>query len=205
MVPIRPATDPGAVTAAASALLAGGVIAIPTDTVYGVAALPTVHGATARVFALKGRRADVPLAVLCADPAQALALVDPSALDERVHDLAARFWPGPLTIVALRRRDVALDLGEPPTTIGLRCPDHDFVRDLAAEVGPIATTSANRHGEPTPLTAAEVAAVLGDGLALVVDGGPLDGIASTVVDVTVTPWKILRAGAISATALGVEG
>jgi tRNA threonylcarbamoyl adenosine modification protein (Sua5/YciO/YrdC/YwlC family) len=184
---------------AVRALRAGGVIVLPTDTVYGLAALPGVAGATDRIFALKGRTADVPLAVLCADPDEALALaghVPPAA-----HRLAERFWPGPLTLVLHRRPGLGYALGEPAGTIGVRCPDHPLVQAIGREVGPVAATSANRHGEPTPVTAAEVGAVFGDGVALVVDGGPAGGVASTVVDCTTDPPRVLRAGSLDEAAI----
>jgi L-threonylcarbamoyladenylate synthase len=200
---------PDVVAQAAVALRAGDAVAVPTDTVYGLAALPTVPGATARLFALKGRAADVPVAVLCASADQALALADPAAVTDEVARIADRLWPGPLTLVLPRRAGLDWALGEPAGTIGVRCPDHGLVRALAAEVGPLATTSANRHGEPTPPAAADVAALLGPGVALVVDGGPAAGTPSTVVDATrpateaVTDagtgnaWRILRAGAVT--------
>ena len=141
---------------------------LPTDTVYGLAALPTSKGAVDRIFTLKGRRADVPIAVLCATAAQALELCDPVPGVQRV---AARFWPGPLTLVLPRRAGVGLHLGEPADTIGLRVPDHPLVRAVAEQTGPIAVTSANRHGEPTAATSRAVAASLDGDADLVVDGG----------------------------------
>jgi tRNA threonylcarbamoyl adenosine modification protein (Sua5/YciO/YrdC/YwlC family) len=106
-------------------------------------------------------------------------------------------WPGPLTLV-LRRGGAAAtwDLGGDPATIGVRCPAHPLVRAVAAEVGPVATTSANRHGRPTPATAAEAAASLTAPVAVVVDGGALEGEASTVVDVTGDDWRVLRVGPV---------
>lgn len=181
----------------ASTLLSGEVVVIPTDTVYGLAALPTDADATARLFELKGRQAQTPIAVLCADVEQAMALADPSAT-ATLATLADRWWPGPLTVVARRRAGVGFHLGEPTSTIGLRVPHHDLVRAIAARVGPIAATSANRHGEPTPETAAEVASALGPGVPLIVDAGVLAASASTVVDVTSEPWRVLREGPISA-------
>jgi tRNA threonylcarbamoyl adenosine modification protein (Sua5/YciO/YrdC/YwlC family) len=182
---------------AAAALRAGGVVAVPTDTVYGLAAIPRDPRAMHRLFALKGRSRDVPVAVLCADAEQALALADPASIDERVRRAAERGWPGPLTLVLHRRPGLALHLGEPETTVGVRCPDDPLVRALAAEVGPVATTSANRHGEPTARDAAGVAAAFPTGLALIVDGGPRAGAASTVVDATAWPFRVLRAGALA--------
>lgn len=168
---------------------------LPTDTVYGIAALPIDRSATDKLFALKGRGESVPMAVLCADVEQAMALASP-AVHESLPAVAERFWPGALTMVVPRAAGVDLYLGEPSDTIGLRVPDHGFVRALAREVGPIAATSANKHGDPTPLTAAEAAAsIIGD-VGLVVDGGTLTAVASTVVDATDSPWRVLRAGAV---------
>jgi tRNA threonylcarbamoyl adenosine modification protein (Sua5/YciO/YrdC/YwlC family) len=186
-----------AVSMAAAALREGGVVVLPTDTVYGIAALPFDAAATAALFALKGRASGAPLAVLCADLEQAAALTDPDVAPS-LRTVGDRWWPGPLTVVVRRAPGLALHLGEPAGTIGVRVPDHDFVRALAAAVGPIATTSANHHGEATPPTAmAAAASLLGD-VALVVDGGPLDGVASTVIDATTTPWTVLRKGPLPA-------
>jgi tRNA threonylcarbamoyl adenosine modification protein (Sua5/YciO/YrdC/YwlC family) len=183
------------IDAAADALLAGLAVIIPTDTVYGLAALPSIPGATDRLFALKGRPADVPLAVLVADVEQALAVAED--LPPVARRLADRWWPGPLTLVLRRRTGVALPLGGRDDTVGVRCPDHDLVRALAARVGPLATTSANAHGQPTPVTAAEANAAIGDGAAVVVDGGPCTGTASTVVDCTGERPVVVRAGPVA--------
>src|SRR6266508_1101341 len=100
---------------------AAEAIVIPTDTVYGLAALPGVPGATGRLFALKGRAANVPLAVLCADVEQALALAEDP--DDSVRAVADKHWPGPLTLVLRRRPGLGYDVGAPRDTIGVRCPD----------------------------------------------------------------------------------
>lgn len=187
--------DPGLVDRLVEALLAGEPVVIPTDTVYGVAALPSVPGATARLYALKDRRPDVPLAVLVADVAALDGLA--ATVDDRTAALVAAHWPGPLTVVVRRHPDRAdWDLGGDPGTVGVRCPADPLVRAVAARTGPIATTSANRSGEPTPPTAAEAAASLTGPVAVVADGGTRDGQASTVVDLTVDPWRILRQGAL---------
>jgi len=188
---------------AADALRAGGAVVLPTDTVYGVGALPSVPGATAALFALKDRDRTRPLAVLVADDEQAMALIEPQT--EPVLRLIDRFWPGPLTLVLRRSASAAgYDLGADSSTIGVRCPDHDRVRALAAEVGPTATTSANRHGEPTPPTAREAAAALSGAVEVVLDGGRLDGQASTVVDCTGVVPVVLRAGALPPEAVTTE-
>src|SRR5690606_7282506 len=144
---------------------------------------------------------DVPLAVLCADAAQALDLAAPEAVGALVRRLADRLWPGPLTLVLPRRPGLGYALGEPATTIGVRCPDHRLVRDLAAVTGPLATTSANVHGEPTPATASGVADLFGPGLALVLDGGPCSAPPSTVVAVDPAGWRVLREGPLPAAGL----
>jgi tRNA threonylcarbamoyl adenosine modification protein (Sua5/YciO/YrdC/YwlC family) len=187
---------PDAVTLAIDALRGGEVVALPTDTVYGLAALPTIAAATDRLFALKGRGADTPIAVLCADAAQAFGLAAPDAPTPEVRHIAENLWPGPLTLVLPRRPGLGYELGEPAGTVGVRCPDHALVRAIAAAVGPIATTSANRHGEPTAPTAEGVAAIFGAGLALVLDGGRCEAPPSTVVAVTGAEWKVLREGPI---------
>ena len=179
----------------ADALLAGDAVVVPTDTVYGLAVAASLPGATAAVFAIKGRPGTVPLAVLVDSLDQALELCEPPS--PAVQRLVARWWPGPLTVVLRRRADSVVELGGDGTTVGVRCPDHELVRALARRVGPLATTSANRHGEATPTKASEVAAQLGDGVALVVDGGQIEGVASTVVDGTDPSLPVLRAGPIS--------
>jgi len=190
--------DPGsAVRRAVEVLRGGGVVGLPTDTVYGLAALPTVAGAVGRLFELKGRAVDAPVAVLCADVGQALGLAAGERVSEEVRRMAGRLWPGPITLVLPRRADLGYELGNPPTTVGVRCPDHPVVRAVAAEVGPIATTSANIHRGPTPDTAEGVAALFGDRLPLVLDGGTCAAPPSTVVDTTGPAWRVLREGAVT--------
>jgi L-threonylcarbamoyladenylate synthase len=179
--------EPGALDAAEAALRDGGAVVLPTDTVYGLAALPA-HGDL--LHALKDRPAGMPIAVLVADVEQAAGT---GRLDGAARRLADRFWPGPLTLV-LPGRD-----GGP--TVGVRCPDHEFLRSLAARVGPIPTTSANRHGEPTSATAAAAAASLAGAPALVIDGGECAGVASTVVDTTTPEPTVLREGAVPSAAV----
>ena len=191
--PVVPADDPTAVERAAKALLAGGLVVLPTETVYGLAALASDPVATRALFERKGRDADVPVAVLCADAEQAMALAEGRSL---ATELAEAHWPGPLTMVLPRRPGLGWALGEPTDTIGLRCPDHDLVRALAARVGPLATTSANRHGHPTPASATDAAEQLLGDVDLVLDGGQLSGTPSTVVDLTGGTLRILRQGGV---------
>ena len=184
---------PPSIAAAVQALRDGDVIGVPTDTVYGLAADPWHSGAADRLFVVKGRPRRVELPVLVASVAQALDLA--TSVPDCARRLMARFWPGALTIVLPRREDVTADLGDEDETIGLRCPDHPVPLAVCRVLGPIATTSANRHGSAPVTTASAVAATL-PGVALVLDAGPCDRPASTVVDATGEVPKLLRAGSI---------
>ncbi|MDW3219282.1 MAG: L-threonylcarbamoyladenylate synthase [Acidimicrobiales bacterium] len=177
---------------AVAAMLAGGVVAIPTDTVYGLAAAAEHTGAVEAMFRLKNRPVDVKVAVLVADVDQARQFVDLGAAGEA---LAARFWPGPLTIVAPRHVIGSLAAGD-DETLGVRCPDDAVARTLAERVGPIAATSANLHGDDPPARAADVAELFAD-VDVVIDDGPRPGAASTVVSVVGDSPVVLREGPIS--------
>ena len=190
------ASDEAGVAEAAEVLRAGGVVALPTDTVYGIAVALSTPGGVARLFHVKHRPPDKGIMLLLADAAQApeIGLMTPAATA-----LGAAFWPGGLTVIVPQRPDVALPAaltGGAPT-IGLRVPDHATPRALAAAVGPLPTTSANRSGQPEASNAAEIGAQIGDDIDLILDGGPAHGgPASTVVDCTNERATILRAGAI---------
>lgn len=197
---IGAASDPDAVDQAVALLRAGEVVAIPTDTLYGVAVDPFRAGAVDRLFMVKDRPRGVALAVLIGSPDDLDDLVE-GPVDPVARHWISRFWPGGLTIVVPRRRQLrdaeVLDLGGDPDTIGVRCPDHRLVRELCRRVGPLATTSANRHGEPTPPDAEGVAAALGAGVGLVLDGGICRGEPSTVVAVDdAGEPQVLREGRI---------
>jgi tRNA threonylcarbamoyl adenosine modification protein (Sua5/YciO/YrdC/YwlC family) len=185
----------GSVDDARAALRAGRVVAVPTDTVYGVAA--TLDAASA-LFTVKQRPHDVPLPVLIADVAQLDGIVV-QPLPAPATALISRWWPGPLTVVVDRDPGFTVDLGgagDAERTVGVRLPDAAVVRALCASVGPLAVTSANLHGRPTPVEAAGVAAALGDAVAVVVDGGRCEGLPSTVVRVTAAgAVQVLRRGA----------
>lgn len=184
---------------AAEALRAGGVVLLPTDTVYGLAALTSE--AEEDLFVLKGRPADRSIAVLVADrpAAESLAADVPPPL----ADLMDRHWPGPLTVVLPRPRSPAPQIGGDRETVGVRCPDHPWLRRLLTEVGPLATTSANRHAEQTPTNADEVLVALTPdhesdvGIAVAIDGGPCSGQASTVVTWRNGQLRILRPGPLN--------
>ena len=207
-MPILPALgDPpseASVEAAAQALAAGQIVAIPTDTVYGLAADPFRTGAADRLFALKRRPRDVALPVLVSGLEQTLELTED--LPEVARTLIEAFWPGPLTVVLPRRAALAADLGTDEATIGVRCPNHPVPLALCRLVGPLATTSANIHGQPTAPTAASVLDLFGDAVAIVLDAGPCEGSPSTVVDCTGEEAKLLREGRLRwADVRGVAG
>jgi L-threonylcarbamoyladenylate synthase len=184
-----------AIAVAVKALSGGDIIGVPTDTVYGLAADPFHTGASDRLFRLKGRPRSVELPVLVCTEAQALSLC--TAVPGAARRLMKRYWPGPMTLVLPRRPDLDADLGEEDATIGIRCPAHPVPLAICAQIGPIATTSANRHQEAALTTAEEVAGWLGPELVLVLDAGTCDGIPSTVVDCTGEEPKVLREGRVS--------
>jgi tRNA threonylcarbamoyl adenosine modification protein (Sua5/YciO/YrdC/YwlC family) len=190
-------TRPPEIDDALAALRRGAVVAVPTDTVYGLAVDPTHPGATDALFSIKGRPAGSDLPVLVASIEDADRLAGPAGLGPTSRHLAEVFWPGALTIVVARRSGLGWALGEHVTTIGLRCPDHVLARRLCADIGPLATTSANLHGLPPCTDAAAVHAVFADRIAAIVDGGRCDGAPSTVVDVTGEVPRCLRVGAIA--------
>ena len=190
-------------------LEAGGTVIVPTDTVYGVAAHPEHAAGLDQLFALKDRDRSKAMAVLAADADQALGLFAMEALAGEVAAavtaMASTTWPGGLTVVGPRSdRWRHVELGGDATTIGVRVPDSVVVRTIAARVGPIVTTSANRSGDPTPTDADAAARSLLDDVGLVVDAGPCGGLASTVVDVTVTPFRIVRRGAVDPAILRID-
>lgn len=194
VLPVDPSSpDPGVLAEAAAVLASGHVVGIPTDTVYGVAVDPWRPGATDRLFAAKERPRRVVLPVLVGGLQQAGLLADP--LSPVASRLVERWWPGPLTVVVGARADHGADIGGDGRTVGLRCPDHAVVRALCWRAGPLATTSANRHGEPPTTTAAELVAALPE-VSLVLDAGPCGRPASTVVDASTEPVRLLRAGGL---------
>ncbi len=193
---------PDARAEAVHVLEAGGLVAVPTDTVYGIAVALSTPGGIERLFAAKSRPPDKAIALLLADAEQAAEIGEITAA---AAALAKAFWPGGLTLVVPRRTDrelpAALTGGELAPgaipTVGLRVPGHDAPRALARALGPLPTTSANRSGEPEARDAAEIEALLGDAIDLILDGGAAaGGPASTVVDCTGLTPEIRRAGAI---------
>jgi len=186
--------------AAAAVLRAGGVVVVPTDTVYGLAARPTDTDAVGAVYRIKGRPEGMPLPVLAASEEQVRALG--VAFSDGARGLAARWWPGPLTLA------FAFDPEVPRPSwlagrdeVAVRVPDHDFLRGLLAETGVLVVTSANRHGAPTPRAPDDVASALGPDVGLVVDGGVLHEVPSTLVNVAGPEPVVEREGAIERAAI----
>lgn len=190
--------DDAGLAAAAAVLRGGGLVAVPTETVYGLAARADSAPAVAAIYRAKGRPDFNPLIVHVADLAEAKRL---AVFDAPADRLAARFWPGALTLVLPRRSDAALapavTAGLP--TVALRCPAHSAMQQLLARTGlPLAAPSANRSGGVSPTTAAHVAASLGEAVDLILDGGPSSaGIESTIVALREDgSWQLLRPGPI---------
>jgi L-threonylcarbamoyladenylate synthase len=181
---------------AAAAALAGQPIVFPTDTVYGIGTRPDDPSATARLFEAKQRPRDLELPVLVPSVGSARAI---ASFDDRADALALSFWAGPLTIV-LPRAEASREweLGGDAGTIGVRMPHHPLTLALLERTGPLAVSSANRSGEPTPTTCEELSDVFGETVAVYVcDEGPLGQVASSVVDLTGGLPRMLRTGAVT--------
>jgi len=194
--------DPGApqrdaIDEAARWIRLGAVVAIPTDTLYGLAADPFSADAVARVFAAKGRAAERALPLVAADAAQITRHLGP--LPELAVHLAGRFWPGPLTILMPAARVLARDVSGGTGKVGVRVPADPIARAVCAACGhPVTATSANVTGEPPPATPDDVERTLGERIEFLLDAGPTPGGApSTIVDVTGGEPRLVRAGVIS--------
>jgi L-threonylcarbamoyladenylate synthase len=190
--------DPAVLRAAAEVLRAGGLVAFPTETVYGLGADATNPAAVAQIFAAKGRPSDNPLIVHVADPAEIGPLVaDVPAAAERLMN---RFWPGPLTLVLPSRGVVAPNVTAGLDTVAVRMPAHPVSRLLIQLAGvPVAAPSANRSGRPSPTRAAHVLEDLYGRVDIIIDAGETGvGLESTVVDLTCEPPEILRPGGVTA-------
>lgn len=181
---------------AASAVLRGDLIVLPTDTVYGVGADAFSAAAVDALLAAKGRDRTMPVPVLVGSQPMVDALVDD--FPEQGRALTEKFWPGALTLVVRHTTHLAWDLGETRGTVAVRMPDHSLALDLIARTGPLATSSANRSGHPPAATMLDARLQLGAAVAVYLDGGPSgDALASSIVDVTAGVPRLLRAGAIS--------
>jgi L-threonylcarbamoyladenylate synthase len=187
---------------AAATLRAGGVVALPTETVYGLAADASNDDAVRRIFAIKGRPADHPL-ILHLPPQSALRRYAAGSIDA-LERLAARFWPGPLTAIVAKTEHVSDVVTGGQGTVALRIVDHPLTGAILERFGgPVAAPSANRFGRVSPTSAQHVRDDLGSDVDLIVDGGPARiGVESTIVDLTGDVPAILRSGAIGPGALG---
>jgi L-threonylcarbamoyladenylate synthase len=189
--------DAASIALAVTVLRSGGLVAFPTETVYGLGANALDAAAVDRIYAAKGRPQYNPLIVHVAAADQVLDVA--SNFDERARRLAARFWPGPLTIVLPKRSEIPESVTAGLPSVAVRVPSHSIAQALlrAARV-PVAAPSANRSTQLSPTTAAHVAKSLGDAVDLILDGGPTTvGIESTVVDLTSNRATLLRPGVIS--------
>jgi L-threonylcarbamoyladenylate synthase len=183
-------------SAAATALRIGELVVLPTDTVYGVGADAFHPAAVSSLLAAKGRGRDMPPPVLVGTVRAANALVEDFGVYG--HDLVEEFWPGGLTLVCRASRTLSWDLGDTRGTVAVRMPMHPVALDLLKETGPLAVSSANRSASPPATTADQAQQQLGESVSVYLDGGDCVGdIPSTIVDLTGTTPRLLRAGVVS--------
>jgi L-threonylcarbamoyladenylate synthase len=183
------------IDAAVSALRGGDLVVLPTDTVYGIAADAFTPDAVRAMLAAKGRGRNVPSPVLVGTTRAAAALVeDMGAFGQ---DLIDEFWPGALTLVFRASPTLLWDLGDTKGTVALRMPLHPVALEVLKQSGPLAVSSANRHGQPSATTVEEAERQLGEVVSVYLDGGPCaDSVPSTILDLTGTIPRVLREGAI---------
>ena len=194
---VMPTTYARAIDQALQVLKQGGLVAFPTDTVYGVGAHPFLPRAVEQIYHVKGRPRGKPIPILLAS-AESLAEVAEGVPPE-AWALAQRFWPGPLTIVLRRDPSIPDVITAGGPNVAVRVPDHEFaLRLIGAAGGALAATSANLSGHPDPVTAQEVLGYLEGRIDLILDGGPCPGgQASTVIDLTGVSPTVVRPGPIS--------
>jgi L-threonylcarbamoyladenylate synthase len=193
------ASHPSAITHAVDVLQHGGLVAFPTDTVYGLAAIPFKSECVEGLFSAKGRNSSRAIAILIGDYPDLNRIV--RYFDERSLKLAQRFWPGPLTLVVPKLAGLPAELSQ-DETIGVRMPDHPVALALLRNIGPLAVTSANLSGKPTVTTAEEVFNQLNGRVHLILNGGrSAGGVPSTVVNCILTPPVILRQGPVTREAI----
>ncbi|HEY2214903.1 MAG TPA: L-threonylcarbamoyladenylate synthase [Acidimicrobiales bacterium] len=188
--------DDGVLEAATSSLRAGEVIVVPTDTVYGVAVLPTLPAAVDGIYAAKDRPKTHHLPVMAGSLGQVATLG--VHLDQKAKALAEKWWPGPLTLVmGFDEHEQRPDWLQDREEVAIRIPDHSFLLSLLRRTGPLLVTSANQHGSATPPTAEQAAEELGGWVSLMVDGGTLQTVPSTLVNVRSAAAVVEREGAIA--------
>ncbi len=187
--------DEQAAARALAVLRDGGLVGAPSDTTYALLADAFSSTATQRMMGAKRRSRTVPLTVLIRSPRQTTGLVE--AIAEPAERLMSSYWPGPLTLVFAAADGLGWDLGDARGTVALRIPADDLLLNLVAEIGPLASTTANRRGEAVPTTAAQALRQLSTAVDLYVDGDERRGPASTIVDVSRGVAHVLREGAIT--------
>ena len=193
---LRP-TDSGAIKECVDALTRSELVAVPTETVYGLAALATDKVAISKIFSVKSRPPSHPLILHIADESDLEFWA--TDISETAKKLVGEFWPGPLTVIFNRSDKVCDEITGGRQTVAIRCPSHDVTRNLLLVLGSaIVAPSANKFGKVSPTSAQHVVEDLGDEIDLILDGGECTiGLESTVVDCTTHPPQLLRAGAIS--------
>jgi L-threonylcarbamoyladenylate synthase len=203
---VRDCTDPStwgpALDEAVHALSRGGLVVLPTDTVYGIGADAFRAAAVAALLAAKGRGRQMPPPVLVPGPPTLAGLC--TDVPDAAHALVEAFWPGGLTLILRSQPSLTWDLGETRGTVAVRMPDHPAALALLGRTGPLAVSSANRTGQPAALTAADAQEQLGDAVSVYLDGGAAPGgVASSIVDATdpARGLRLVRAGAIGIDAL----
>ncbi len=183
------------IEAAVEAVRDGGIVVFPTDTVYGVGGDAFDPSAVRKLLRAKGRGRDMPPPVLVSAPETLEALAD--QVPPQTKALIDAFWPGPLTVVCKQQSSLSWDLGDNRGTVAIRMPDDEVALALLSRTGPLAVSSANMTGRPAATTVGEAEEMLGESVAVYLDGGHLGGgLASTIVDGTTGVPTILRLGAI---------
>jgi L-threonylcarbamoyladenylate synthase len=192
---ILPVTAPNAITNALEVLLSGGLIAFPTDTVYGVGALAFDEAAVISIYTAKDRPIEKAIPVLIWDREDLTRVAE--EIPFFAMRLIDRFWPGPLTILVPKKPTLP-EVVSASSTVGVRVPDHEVARALLRLAGPLAVTSANRSSQPSPTSAQEVLDQLGGRIPLILDGGQTPGgVPSTLVDCTGDEIQVLREGPLT--------
>jgi tRNA threonylcarbamoyl adenosine modification protein (Sua5/YciO/YrdC/YwlC family) len=185
-----------AIEAAAQAVQRGGLVVLPTDTVYGIGADAFDHAAVQALLDAKGRGREMPPPVLISAATTLAALA--TNVQVYVEALTEAFWPGPLTLICEQQPSLTWDLGETRGTVAVRMPDHEIALALLERTGPLAVSSANLSGLPAATEAAVAEGMLGESVEVVLDGGPSPkGEASTILDVRASQPRLLRLGALS--------
>lgn len=192
----RPDSRETGLLAAANAVRSGGLVVLPTDTVYGIGADAFDSGAVRALLSAKGRGPDMPVPVLVGSWSTVDGLVQ--SVTQRARSLVEAFWPGGLSLVLPQAPSLSWDLGNSRGTVNLRMPLHPVALDLLREVGPMAVSSANTTGQPPAAQAEQARTQLGESVSVYLDGGPTgEPVASTIVDLTQQAPRVLREGAVS--------